>query len=70
MKSGHEKVVTTDSTPADMASAAGVPLGTDAAAAAAADGFVTVPGAGRPGDGLGEAGAEVVRSTDDISYKR
>ncbi|CAM9667113.1 unnamed protein product [Ectocarpus fasciculatus] len=51
MKSGHEKVVTTDSTPADMARAAGVPLGTDAAAAAAADGFV-------------------VRSTDDVSYKR
>lgn len=34
MKSGHEKVVTTDSTPADMARAAGVPL--DAAAAPAA----------------------------------
>ncbi|CAM9659408.1 unnamed protein product [Ectocarpus sp. 4 AP-2014] len=67
IKSGHEKVVTTDSTPADMARAAGVPL--DAAAAPAAPEVVrsTDKVSYKIGDSAGKALEDSIRSMSSSS---
>ncbi|CBJ30153.1 expressed unknown protein [Ectocarpus siliculosus] len=66
MKSGHEKVVTTDSTPADMARAAGVP---PAAAAPAAPEVVrsTDKVSYKIGDSAGKALEDSIRSMSSSS---
>ncbi|CAN0235245.1 unnamed protein product, partial [Ectocarpus sp. 8 AP-2014] len=69
MKSGHEKVVTTDSTPADMARAAGVPLDAAAAAAPAAPEVVrsTDKVSYKIGDSAGKALEDSIRSMSSSS---